>query len=287
MQISSKRFYRKIMTAVYLLSLGVYALGGGSGGDNPGGGNSGGDDQTFHRLTVVSGFGSGNHLENRVVAILARSPAAGEEFDRWVGDTETVTNVNSSNTFIRMTRDLTVRATYRDIDPGNEEEFQLTVVDGTGSGTHLENELVNIRANAPDAGMEFDRWEGDTATVTNVTASNTFIRMTGNLSVRATYRSVNAELFQLSVVNGTGDANLAEGTLFSINANPPQPGMAFDKWIGDIQHLNSRSQASTSGVMPNQNIEVEATYAVLNTDTANVRILGGSGDGYRIMWEGE
>ena len=125
-----------------------------------GGGNNGGDGQVFHQLRVVNGIGSGQHAENKLVAIIARSPTASEEFDRWEGDTDTVRNVNASGTFIRMTQDLSVRATFKPKIPDVKKEFQLTVIDGTGSGTHLENELVNIQANAPNTGMEFDRWVG-------------------------------------------------------------------------------------------------------------------------------
>jgi hypothetical protein len=82
----------------------------------------------------------------------------------------------------------TVTATYRAIPPTT---YQLTVVSGSGSGSYAAGTVVNISANAPPVGQEFDRWVG--AVVGNATSANTTLTMPSvATTVTATYRELSS-----------------------------------------------------------------------------------------------
>ena len=73
---------------------------------------------------------------------------------------------------------------------GNTEtKYSLTVNTGSGSGSFTVGSTVNISANTPPAGQEFDQWTGDVSAVSNVSADKTTITMpSSNISVTATYK---------------------------------------------------------------------------------------------------
>jgi hypothetical protein len=71
------------------------------------------------------------------------------------------------------------------VDP---ERFILTVIQGSGSGSYLEGEQVEIIADAPPEGQVFALWTGDTNHVADVNAANTTISMPAQaVSVTATF----------------------------------------------------------------------------------------------------
>ncbi|HEX3078303.1 MAG TPA: DUF2341 domain-containing protein, partial [Lachnospiraceae bacterium] len=87
----------------------------------------------------------------------------------------------------------------------------LSIDQGTGSGFYAENSQVTITANAPQEGMVFDRWLGDTKYVSDVSlASTTVITTNHAISLTATYK--------LSDPNGSWyDTNYKNRSLITFN----------------------------------------------------------------------
>lgn len=78
-------------------------------------------------------------------------------------------------------------------DPG--PQHSLNVVNGTGDGNYHEGMYVFIKADAAGQGMVFDRWFGDTLSVTNTRDSNTTLLVgSGSTTVTASYMPVAAKV---------------------------------------------------------------------------------------------
>ena len=67
---------------------------------------------------MENGKGGGTYLENSIVEISADVAPKGYVFDKWTGDTETVADVHSSNTTIKIpSRNISITASYIIKDP--------------------------------------------------------------------------------------------------------------------------------------------------------------------------
>jgi hypothetical protein len=141
----------------------------------------------MYTLTVNSGTGDGSYPESTPVAIEADAPPAGKIFYEWTGDTPFVADVLSSSTTVTMpAANVTVTATYVD----EVVLHMLTVNSGTGGGDYEEGDVVQIVADAPPAGMEFNGWTGDTAFLAAPNASTTNVTMPdGDVTVTAAYKN--------------------------------------------------------------------------------------------------
>jgi uncharacterized repeat protein (TIGR02543 family) len=74
-------------------------------------------DQPVYTLTVNSGSGDGEYVEDAVVNVSASAAPSGYEFDCWTGDTAAVASVSSSSTTVTMPADdVTITATYVQTD---------------------------------------------------------------------------------------------------------------------------------------------------------------------------
>ena len=66
-----------------------------------------------HVLTVTNGTGSGSYTAGTVVNISANTPAAGYIFNKWIGQSEPLENINNATTTVYMpSNDMAVQATY-------------------------------------------------------------------------------------------------------------------------------------------------------------------------------
>ncbi|MEQ9305457.1 MAG: NBR1-Ig-like domain-containing protein, partial [Marinoscillum sp.] len=164
------------------------------------------------------------------------------------------------------------------INPDAGVSYQLVVNSGSGDGTYADSTAVNIVADAPASGMEFDVWTVDqgTAILANASAASTTLTINGSgATVSATYKNVD---YDLTVNNGSGDGSYTSGTDVNIVADAAPTGMEFDTWV-----VNSGSPTivdptaiSTNLVTGGAHAEVTATYRYIDyTLTVN----SGSGDG--------
>jgi hypothetical protein len=226
----------------------------------------------YYTLTVNSGSGDGDYEEDAVVGISADTPPAHTAFDEWVGDTACVTSVTSSSTNVTMPADdVTVTATYTNI------LYTLTVNSGSGDGSYAYGANVGISADTPPAHMEFDEWVGDTAYVDDVDYPTATVIMPGDdVTITATYTDV---LYTLTVNSGSGDGSYAYGTPVNISADAAASGYAFDCWTGDTAHVDDVDDPTTAVTMPDDDVEVTATYRLTATQ-GTVHFREGGGTGY-------
>ena len=115
-----------------------------------------------HTLTVNNGTGSGSYDPGTSVLVSAREPLPGEAF-AWTGDRQILANWLMPTTSALMpSRDVSITATY-----GSDGASTLTVINGSGGGSHPVGATVNVVANAPPAGQVFAAWTGDTVILAN------------------------------------------------------------------------------------------------------------------------
>jgi len=140
-------------------------------------------EQTLYTLTVNSGTGDGDYIEDEVVDIAADSPPSGQIFDVWIGDTAGIADVNSGSTSYTMpAASAEITATYTD------ETWTLTVNSGTGDGDYVVATVVDIAADSAPSGQEFDAWIGDTSGIADVEDPTTTLTMPyADAEITATY----------------------------------------------------------------------------------------------------
>lgn len=150
-----------------------------------------------YALKVDGGIGSGEYGENSEVIIKAYAPELGKEFDKWelVSGDAVIEDVNSVITKITTkAMAANIRAVYKESSiPAPTLKFDLIVKNGTGSGTYEENEVVSVKADAPVAGMEFDRWKTNSGKVTfdNYKSINTTVTiLDSNAEIEALYKKI-------------------------------------------------------------------------------------------------
>jgi sialate O-acetylesterase len=146
-------------------------------------------DQSF-RLDVIAGTGTIDGLiPGSQTVIAADAPSDGQLFDRWIGAASEIDDLNTATATVTMpNHSLCLLATYRD---ESAPVYSLTVNGGSGGGTSQSNSVLNIEADPPSAGRQFDHWAGNTQAVVNVDASRTTLRMpAADITVTAVYRTV-------------------------------------------------------------------------------------------------
>lgn len=150
-----------------------------------------------YALKVDGGIGSGEYGENSEVIIKAYAPELGKEFDKWelVSGDAVIEDVNSVITKVTTkAMAANIRAVYKESSiPAPTLKFDLIVKNGTGSGTYEENEVVSVKADAPVAGMEFDRWKTNSGKVTfdNYKSINTTVTiLDSNAEIEALYKKI-------------------------------------------------------------------------------------------------
>ncbi len=209
-----------------------------------------------YTLTVTSGSGDGSYVSGAVAAISANSAPSGQIFDRWtvVSGGASIANANAASTTLTMPANAaTVRATYKNLPAASS--YTLTVNSGNGDGSYVSDAAVNIRANTPPSGQQFDRWVVNSggATISNVNAASTTLIMPSNAAtVTATYADQPAATYPLTVNNGSGDGSYASGAVTGINADAAPSGQTFNRWVVDsgsavIANINAASTTLTMG----------------------------------------
>ncbi len=159
------------------------------------------EDRKLTELTVRNGSGSGEYLTgSRGVSIEADEPEEDKVFDKWIGDTERVEDVDAAETVIDLPEDkpVTVEATYRPA-----ESYTLTVENGEGSGQLLEQSYGEINADIPD-GYVFDAWDGDIEGVEDPRSPHSRFRMpigAGDVTVTATFTPEEKAVFSEQLRN--------------------------------------------------------------------------------------
>ncbi len=141
----------------------------------------------LYPLTVVNGSGSGSYTNGQIITITANPTNIYSEFTGWVDPVNVTVEdpANATTTVTMLGGAASVTAAYGD------KRYTLTVNFASGGGSYTNGHTVEIGATTypPTIGHEFDHWEGDTATVTDVnSAPTTFTMGTTNMTLTAIFR---------------------------------------------------------------------------------------------------
>jgi uncharacterized repeat protein (TIGR02543 family) len=212
----------------------------------------------WYTLTVTNGTGSGAYTNETQILITASNAPTGQAFDRWIGDTQVVDSVISTNATVTMsTNAVSLTATYTNL-PG---WYTLTVTNGTaGSGPYTNGTQVLITASNAPRGQAFARWAGSTQVVASVNSSNTTVTMPAqDVFLTATYTNLTG-WYTLTVNNGFGGGTYTNGALVWVAADAPEAGKTFKGWTGAVLYVASVASSTTPVTMPAKNISITATY---------------------------
>ena len=156
--------------------------------------------------------------------------------------------------------------------------YSLTIVDGNGSGTYKGGKMVMVTAK-DIPGSTFIRWdvEGKISLSEKelMEKSISFKMPRHELSLKAVY---NVNVHKVTINHGTGSGDYDAGVEVTIEADVAEEGMAFDGW--DIEDgsvsLEHSDKMKTSFVMPDDDIEISATYKTLQY---SLQVENGQGSG--------
>lgn len=154
-----------------------------------------------HTLTVSSTVGGSvtspgertfAYDKATVVTLIAKANE-GYQFGNWIGDVETIANVEDATTAITVDSNYAIAANFKAIP-----EHTLTVSSTTGGSvttpgegdfTYEEGTIVSLEAK-PDEGYQFVGWTADVDTLDDVNASSTTITMNDDYSITASFEAV-------------------------------------------------------------------------------------------------
>ena len=229
-------------------------------------------------ISVGSGTGSGEYEAGSTVNIAANPAPEDEVFDKWIGDTSTVANINLANTVATMPENnISIVATYKDKPI---EKFTLSVSCGTGSGEYEAGAVISVSAIEAPEGKVFEQWSGQTSTLSNVANPNTSITMPdSDVSIAACFMDKPDEKFDLTVNSGTGSGSYMSGEVVSIAATPAPEGKVFVEWSGQTCGLANVNNPNTSVTMACSNVVVSAVYGDKPVATYPLEVQEGTGDG--------
>ena len=142
----------------------------------------------LYPLTVNNGVGSGSYAEEDTVHITANDPEAHKFFDQWEGDVDLLNDPEAAQTFLVMpSEEVTVSAAYGNV------QYRLDVLSGSGDGSYIFGEQVEIEAFQPSSGKQFIGWIGDNEYVADTTAATTTVTMPGqDIRIEATFDFVSS-----------------------------------------------------------------------------------------------
>lgn len=159
---------------------------------------------------------------------------------------------------------------YIPVDP--DALYMATINYGTGGGQYKAGEVVSITANDPGAGRTFSGWTSSSTNVvftSTTNATTTFIMPAENVVITANYTGETtnpnnpANTYTLTVTNGTGGGQFAQGTTVTITANTPNAGASFVNWTTTATGVTfaSATASTTTFQMPASNVTVTANFS--------------------------
>jgi len=135
--------------------------------------------------------------EDGTMVDLVAEPDAGYYFVNWIGDADTIANVNAVATTITMNASCSITANFEAIPAA---QYSLTIscttegwlscgsVTTPGEGTFIYSSgtAVNLVAQAEEV-CQFVGWTGDVDTIADINAPTTTITINGDYSIRANF----------------------------------------------------------------------------------------------------
>ena len=227
----------------------------------------------LYSVLIINGKGSGRFPKDTMITIDANQAEKGYVFDEWIGDDKVLSDpTKESLKFIMPKRDIELEATYK-----LEPKYELKIINGTGSGSYKAGTRRRITANDAIDGYLFDGWTGDTDILQHNESYKTYIitMPARNISLEATYKKMPDYL--VTVNHGTGDGRYKPGETVNIMADEANEGFLFSNWEGDDDLLEDRNASSTSFIMPEKSVTLNAYYK--KPEKFMVVVEDGTGDG--------
>lgn len=225
--------------------------------------------------------GSATYNEGDVISLQA-TPDADYIFDSWTGDT----NSNDNPLILAITKNMAITANFIPIPV-----YNLSVTNGSGSGNYEMDEVINIIADPAPANYEFDRWTGDVAGITDIYAEDTYITITKNLDITATYAEVSDITLQaedadiinsatietnVSGYNSSGYVRFSSGDSYIQFDNVSIPGGGtFDVIVRSTEEWNDPSTLTVNGETHNFQLPGGGTNQWYETTISNVNFIDG------------
>lgn len=157
--------------------------------------------------------------DNSTAWVVAPSADSGYVFDHWeCSEDNVVESINEAGTNVNVSdHDLTLTPVYRESDAPT---FDITVENGTGSGSYIPGDKVYIVADAPEEGYMFYKWESvdNQGLATGISMENEF-NYTTSFDMVDRYASVAERMYD----NGTqvvfGGGNPQFESIFTATSN--------------------------------------------------------------------
>ncbi|MBS5794121.1 MAG: S-layer homology domain-containing protein [Clostridiales bacterium] len=174
------------------------------------------------------------------------------------------------------------KLTVKGGNPSPGEKYQVTVIDGSGSGQHKKGDIVTIKAN-DKPGYTFIGWSSaDGVNFADIKAKTTTFEMPAKpVTVIANFKKDgdNTLGYMVTVNGGSGSGEYSEGDIVTIIADK-KPGYTFTGWssVDDITFQDSKAE-TTAFKMPAKAVTVTANFQKDSDVKYKVTIIDGSGDG--------
>jgi len=231
----------------------------------------------------------GNHVRNSPVVRGLRTALENAEFLHWW----LIERASWMDDWLGVTsQESTRRSTAK-----QNQTHAVAVINGTGSGNFESDTVVKITANIPAIGYEFSHWKTDVAIefANPKTKTTTFKMPASDITVEAAFKEISKQPYTLTIINGTGNFNLAQATVINENNNPkawmieieaqtiveivantPGEGYEFSHWkaSAEIEFTDHKAKLTTFE-MPTSNLTIEAIFKPLQKST--ITVISGTG----------
>ena len=217
--------------------------------------------------------------EGKSVTVSASAPA-GKQFAGWTVTEGTVEGQDLTQPTItfQLKGNTSLTANYTDV------AYSITLGQNlTASGTTaVSGSVVTIAADKLDGqdltGISAVDSDGNAVALTDTADAytRTFVMPAADVTVTATYSAI--PTYAVTVTNGSGAGNYAQGVTVTIKANAAPEGKKFDYWevSSGAATLADMTAATTTFVMPAGAVNVKAIY---KTTGYKLTVASGSGDG--------
>jgi uncharacterized repeat protein (TIGR02543 family) len=201
--------------------------------------------------------------------VTANAPA-GYLFVNWTGSGSFSPVTDKDLTVYNVHEDFTITANFA------IKRYTLSYsagAHGSISGTTLQSvdygsDGTSVEA-IPDSGYHFLSWSDGITTPIRTDKS-----VTNDISVTADFAVDGVPVYDLNVINGTGDGGYEEGVSVRIVADPPQDHYHFREWTGNGGSFSDSASPNTLFLMPGSDCEIIANFAI---DSYSVLYAAGSG----------
>ena len=214
---------------------------------------------------TVPGEGAFAYDEGTVVSLVA---GAEEDyrFVSWIGDVETIADVEAASTTITMQGDYIITANFAT----PQVQYDLTISStsggsvtepGEGAFTYDKGMVVSLIAEAEE-GYRFVSWTGDVNTIADVEVASTTITMQGDYFITANF-GIQPGQYNLTISSTSGGSVITpgEGTFtydpkMVVNLVAElEEGYRFVNWTGDVDTIVGVNAAAT-------NITMDGDYSI-------------------------